>query len=720
MMRVPMLFLVVLLESPGLFSQTVICGRVTDSEKHPLPGANIYFEGTLEGTTANSSGSFCFNFHSGDSKKIVASYVGYKSYEEEIQFTRDSLYLEITLRKEKNDLGEVVITAGHFAASDEKKSPVLSKLDIATSSGGFGDINEAIASMPGTSNTADEGGLMVRGGERYETATFIDGMIASNPYTAKLPTIPVRGRFSPMLFRGTVFSTGGYSAEYGQALSSALLLKSIALPKKEETFFSLNSAGMYFSKSFVSKRNYFSTTTNYYNLAPVYQVVELNKKWNDPPETIGENLVYRQKIGNTGLLKSMATLNYDQSGLWLKNLDLQEKELYDMHNMNLYQNTTYRDKVFGNWIIHAGLATGFDRLNMGLNDTAHVKDQNITGALKLSVSGAVNDYLSINTGGNLDLKKLHRTYRNDNLINPFNTGCLGTISALFFEADLEITERLLTRIGGRLEMLSLNQEAYVSPRLSMAYKTSANSQFSLAYGGFRQQAQNKFLIYAPNLQSERAEHFIAGFQLIRESRILRIEGYHKNYNQLIKYSSPHAIEPDAYSNKGKGYARGLDIFFRDSKTIRNGDFWLTYSLMDSKREYRDFPKALTPGFVSRHNLALTYKQYIPQTATYVSVGLKYASGRPYINPNINSQVQQHTKDYTDLNLSAFHFFELFNKFTMLYLQINNVLGFDHVFGYRYGTRPNEAGIIPSEPIKPVSKRFFLLGMHVSFSGKPAM
>jgi hypothetical protein len=34
-----------------------------------------------------------------------------------------------------------------------------------------------------------------------------------------------------MLFKGTVFSTGGYSALYGQALSSALILESIDLPE---------------------------------------------------------------------------------------------------------------------------------------------------------------------------------------------------------------------------------------------------------------------------------------------------------------------------------------------------------------------------------------------------------------------------------------------------------------------------------------------------------
>ena len=75
-----------------------------------------------------------------------------------------------------------------------------------------------------------------------------DLLLVESPYTAKMPSVPVKGRFSPMLFRGTVFSTGGYSAEYGQALSSALLLNSIALPKNNET-----NIAIYFSAANLTK-----------------------------------------------------------------------------------------------------------------------------------------------------------------------------------------------------------------------------------------------------------------------------------------------------------------------------------------------------------------------------------------------------------------------------------------------------------------------------------
>ena len=54
----------------------------------------------------------------------------------------------------------------------------------------------------------------------------------NNFFYSSVPNVAQRGRFSPFIFKGTVFSAGGYSALYGQALSSALILESIDLPEQ--------------------------------------------------------------------------------------------------------------------------------------------------------------------------------------------------------------------------------------------------------------------------------------------------------------------------------------------------------------------------------------------------------------------------------------------------------------------------------------------------------
>jgi vitamin B12 transporter len=716
-MKFPFLFLLFLAQISTINGQANISGNIRDTKGEPIAGANIYFEGTFEGTTSDTSGRFSLTTRLEGERTLIVSYMGYESYRQPLELNHVPVTIDVTLNSIKKDLGEVVITVGTFAAGDESKSAVLSTLDMATSSGGFGDITSAISSLPGTSNAGEEGGLMVRGGERYETATFIDGMGVNDAFTAKLPDVPVRGRFSPMLFRGTVFSTGGYSAEYGQALSSVLILNSIAMPKKDEMYISAHTAGLYLSYTRKWDRTAFSATTGYNNMRFLYALLKSNVRWQHAPVNISENLVFRQKIGANGMLKAMGAYGYDHSAMYYRILNTGEDLLYRLENSNYFMIATYRDRIGKNWILHSGITFGYDDLAIAIQDTAAYKKHKKTTELKLSFAGPVSSKISLNVGASLFIKTLNQQYVSNPGEGAFTTGFLSPVVSIYAETEMNLTKRISSRIGARFEALSLSSEVNLAPRFALAYKTSRYSQISLGYGQFYQQAQDDFLMYNHNLESEKAEHFIANFQYRRNGRTFRIEAYHKLYDKLVKYDSLYAIEAGSYNNDGGGYAQGIDLFFRDTRTIKNGDFWLSYSLMNSERNNRDNTIALTPAYLSRHNLSIVYKHYIELTDSYLSMGYTFSSGRPYVDPNISNMIQQRTKACHDLGFTIFHFTEIFGKFTMLFAQVTNVLGTNHIYGYRFATAPDHSGLYRSEPILPVSRRFFLVGIHVSFTGQ---
>ncbi len=75
-------------------------------------------------------------------------------------------------------------------------------------------------------------GLFVRGGTGAETKIFMDGNLVNNYFTNSVPGIAWERPFQHILFKGNVFSSGGYSAVYGQALSSVLVLESVDLPEQ--------------------------------------------------------------------------------------------------------------------------------------------------------------------------------------------------------------------------------------------------------------------------------------------------------------------------------------------------------------------------------------------------------------------------------------------------------------------------------------------------------
>ncbi|MEA3460493.1 MAG: carboxypeptidase-like regulatory domain-containing protein, partial [Bacteroidota bacterium] len=126
-------------------SQATISGIVRDTEGLAVPGANIYFEGTFEGTTSDSSGIFNLSTGLNGENVLIISFMGFENYRQSLDLDTVQIAFDITLQETKKDLGEVVITVGTFAAGDESKSAVLSTLDMATGSGGFGDMISAIS-----------------------------------------------------------------------------------------------------------------------------------------------------------------------------------------------------------------------------------------------------------------------------------------------------------------------------------------------------------------------------------------------------------------------------------------------------------------------------------------------------------------------------------------------------------------------------------------------
>ena len=216
-----------------LHAQVTISGKLKDNKGRPLPGVSISIKDSYDGTIVDSLGNYKFTTTEKGARTLTATNVGYRSFSEDIIIGTSPIVRDIILKEELSELKAVTVVAGSFAAGDVKRAAtVLNSIDVATVGGGNADITNALRTLPGAQQVGEQEGLFVRGGAGYETKQFIDGTLVNNPYFTSIPDIATRGRFSPFLFKGTVFTTGGYSALYGQALSSALILESIDLPER--------------------------------------------------------------------------------------------------------------------------------------------------------------------------------------------------------------------------------------------------------------------------------------------------------------------------------------------------------------------------------------------------------------------------------------------------------------------------------------------------------
>jgi hypothetical protein len=268
----------------GAFAQTTISGTVKDNKGESLPGANIYLKGTYDGISSDAEGKFIFTTHETGTRILRVDFMGFEGFEQEIELQGEKVHFDIRLKEKFNQMSAVTITAGTFEAGDERRSATLSSLDMVTTAGAMGDIYGALQTLPGTSSNPESGKLFVKGGASEESQTYIDGTLVFVPYTSSPPLTSVFGRFDPFMFKGTVFSTGGFSAEYGQALSSVLQLNTNDMPIEDELNISLLTVGAGIAGTKKWQNGAVRSSVNYTNLKPYMAIAPQQYDWNHPPE----------------------------------------------------------------------------------------------------------------------------------------------------------------------------------------------------------------------------------------------------------------------------------------------------------------------------------------------------------------------------------------------------------------------------------------------------
>jgi vitamin B12 transporter len=264
----------------------------------------------------------------------------------------------------------------------------------------------------------------------------------------------------------------------------------------------------------------------------------------------------------------------------------------------------------------------------------------------------------------------------------------------------------------RAEHSSIINKANFAPRISFAYKTGKQAQVSVAYGMFYQKPENTQLIATTNLGYTKATHYIANYQKMTKDYTLRAEIFHKKYDDLVK-TTPST------NNNGTGYAQGFELFWRDKKTIKNFDYWISYSYLDTKRDYLNYPYEMTPNFAAKHTASLVTKKFVMKWKTGFNFTYTFATGRPYYNLMTNGSTgkpyiadQGKTKSYQNLGFSLNYVPSLgrsTKNFVVLVASITNVLNNSQVYGYHYSYNG-----LRKEAVTPTANRFFFIGAFFSW------
>ena len=219
-----------------------VAGDVVDPAGLPLPGVVVTVRGTTTVAVTDEHGRFAIGVGSGEAQVIFAL-SGFATRMAVVTPPAAPMHIVMTLAPVAS---EVVVRAPVMVTPPDARI-ALRPLDIVRTAGTQADVMRALALLPGVAQVDEGAGLFVRGGDVSETAVLLDESPLNHPYRYETPTGGFRGAVDPFLTQGVSFSTGGFSAEYGNSLSGVVDMRSLDRPAVRRVNATAGLAGVSFA-----------------------------------------------------------------------------------------------------------------------------------------------------------------------------------------------------------------------------------------------------------------------------------------------------------------------------------------------------------------------------------------------------------------------------------------------------------------------------------------
>ena len=82
----------------SIFAQTKISGIVRDEKGEAIPGANVFIQDSYDGISSDFEGKFSFIAEEKGKKLLVATFVGYKQFQQAVELRGQALTIQIILK----------------------------------------------------------------------------------------------------------------------------------------------------------------------------------------------------------------------------------------------------------------------------------------------------------------------------------------------------------------------------------------------------------------------------------------------------------------------------------------------------------------------------------------------------------------------------------------------------------------------------------------------
>lgn len=210
-----------LIGSAAVMAQVNIHGKVTDQENKPVEFATVKIKGTAIGVTTGLEGDYKLSAPQRDTLVVFFTCIGYDDESRTLINPSGDLTLNMRMREKVKELGEVEVTEikkqtgsmQTIGSGDFKLAPDVTG----------GSVESLISTMAGVSSSNElSSQYSVRGGTYDENSVYINGIEVYRPQLVSSGQQEGLSIINPDMVGAIGFSTGGFTAEYADKMSSVL------------------------------------------------------------------------------------------------------------------------------------------------------------------------------------------------------------------------------------------------------------------------------------------------------------------------------------------------------------------------------------------------------------------------------------------------------------------------------------------------------------------
>lgn len=686
-----------LLLSINLFSQTdsrlLIQGRVTDSETGlELTDANVEILNTTLGAAADKQGLFEIPVRSG-SYDLRISMMGYQTHEINVQLNTQGVLLDVALVPTVYLLQGVTIIQ---PSMDEEETTVsntsIQSENVVRMPGSLTDIYRSVKTLPGVaSNNGMSSEFNVRGGTFDENLVIVNGAQVYRPFHIKEAANASIAIFNMDLLKQVDLITGGFTARYGDKMSSVMNIQYRQGSRdrfKFQATASLMHAGLVaegpsYKGSWILgiRKSYMqylldildqddAVQVDFYDIQGQIQCVPgPGKQLTFQLIHSGDNFQLGPKVQNTresseqqwytseiarhendhekaDYYNNLYALSFTHAvnpSFFYKTIVSHYAEFEDENDLEEY---TWQQNIWDKY---------YEQAYYFYSNSWYLQGRKLkifTTEARQEATVRLNAFHEILAGVSFKHLEYDYTYRRDesyqwgNLYEAYPDTLRFTYEdrinedihpkthklAGFVEDSWQVTSRVFANVGLRMDYFDFNRDLSISPRINLSYRSSKGPILRAAWGHYYQSPTYRELRYryatSENTQSQRAEHTILGLEVpVNDKWTVKIEGYSKKMDDLISFERLGGHYVYSQYNDSKGFANGLDLYVNWTYSKLSG--WLSYGYLVAKEDSLGDAKGYLPRATDQqHTLALV-TDFDLGRSWELRVKALYGSGFPY-------------------------------------------------------------------------------------------